>query len=71
MNTNYTDPRLTPHALNKIWSYVFALTMRDRASIPGFASEPKSRFEVAVKNADEAVATEKAALAWLGVSDDH
>ena len=66
MNTKVTENELT-----RIWGYVFAKTMRERAAIPGFASDPANRFTVAVANADEAVATDKAAQSWLGVSDEH
>jgi hypothetical protein len=50
---------------NDVWLYVFGLTMRDRASIPGDASMPLRRFDVAVRNADEAVKDEKTLASWL------
>ncbi len=57
--------------LNLVWSYAFAHTMRERESIPGDASSPKRRFEVAVRDADEAVATPKALEAWWRSMQDE
>lgn len=56
--------RLTDQQLNRVWLYVFGKTMRERAAIHGSGSEPERRFAVAVADADEACASEKAASAW-------
>jgi len=57
--------RLTENQRNKVWLHVFALTMRERAAISGSASDPERRFPVAVREADEAVATDATAESWM------
>lgn len=47
---------------NTVWLHVFAATMRERSTLPGFASEAVERLPIAARAADDAVRSEDAAV---------